>query len=69
MMVMDKEFDPTRHIVCDYLYMLGIKLNNVTKMGPSCTYRKQSPIIIPTSANRVSANLAFDLVYIKTLIG
>ena len=31
---MDKYFHPTYHRACDYLSMLGLKLNHVSKRGP-----------------------------------
>ena len=31
---MDKQFHPTHYWVCDYLSMLGLKLNHVSKRGP-----------------------------------
>ena len=35
----DKLFHPRRNRVCDYLFMLGLKLNHVSKRGPwSCVW-------------------------------
>ena len=31
---MNKQFHPTRYRACDYLSMLALKLNHVSKMGP-----------------------------------
>ena len=31
---MDKQFNPTFYQACNYLYMLGLKLNHVSKKGP-----------------------------------
>ena len=48
---MDELFHPTLFWACNYLYMLGLKLNHVSKRGPWmssywCTY-----IVIPDSAH------------------
>ena len=34
---MDKQFHPTLYSTCDYLSMLGFKLNHVSKRGPSAS--------------------------------
>ena len=37
---MNKEFLPTLYHECDYLSMLELKLNHVSKKGPLTYYRK-----------------------------
>ena len=33
---MDKNFHPTLHNVCNYLSVVGLKLNHIRRRGPSC---------------------------------
>ena len=43
---MSKKFHPTVYNGCNYLCMLGLKLNHVSKSGPRCTMaRKETPIV------------------------
>ena len=66
---MDKWFHPTVYNGCDYLSMLGLKLNHVSKRGPRSTLgRHQLPCWLECDlAPHISYHTACILCYSQTL--
>ena len=61
---MDKWFRPTLYWACDYLLMLGLKLNYVSKRGSGCLPKHYNDVIMSEIASQItSLTIVYSIVY------